>query len=316
MKLGRMRVLASESLIYGVSAIFTRFISVFLVPVYTRLFSPEDYGILSLVTSTYAVVAVFAVLALDSASGRWFWDSELESDRKRTIATAAWSQIASAIVFGVALYFASDRLAILVVHRADTALYFRLLAITLPFAQFGTVVSGWLRLQRRPVAATVYALGTSLLQIAVTLFFVVGMHWGLKGIYSAQVLSLTVGAFAALALLKDWINPAWFDFVRLKAMLMFALPLIPSALAMWVVGFADRYFVEMFDSTSEVGLFSLGSSLAQGMFLLTGAFQMAWGPFALSIHKEPDAKRTYAQAFLAYLGVTTFIATGLSLFAP
>ena len=314
--LARLRVLASDSLIYGVSGILTRFLSVWLVPIYTRLFSPEDYGVLSLVASTFAVVAVFAVLALDNSAARWYWDTDDTSDRKRTIVSGALCQLAVASGLGLAMFLAGDFLASLIVQRSDAGKYFRLLALTLPLNQLSIVVSGWLRMQRRPVATTVFMLGSSVLQIGLTLLFVVGWRWGLTGIYVAQVVQLAVSAIVAVVLLGDWIDPRRFDWTRLRGMLTFALPLIPSALAVWIVSFADRYFVQLFASTAEVGLFSLGSALAQGMLLLTGAFQLAWGPFALSIHKEADAKRTYAQAFLIYIAATSFLASALSLFAP
>src|SRR6186713_2808853 len=125
--LARLRVLASDSLIYGIAGILTRFMSVWLVPIYTRLFSPEDYGVLSLVGSTFSVVAVFAVLALDNSAARWYWDTEDDSDRKRTIVSAALCQLASATVLGLALFAVSDVLALHVVRRADAGRYFRLL---------------------------------------------------------------------------------------------------------------------------------------------------------------------------------------------
>jgi O-antigen/teichoic acid export membrane protein len=135
-------------------------------------------------------------------------------------------------------------------------------------------------------------------------------------VFVAQVVTAVVGAGAALALLRDWVSPAHFSAARLREMLRFALPLIPTGLAFWIVGFADRYFVQRFDSTAEVGLYGVGSAVAGLLALLTGAFQLAWGPFALSIHKAPDARGTYASAFLAYVTVTAMGAAGLALLAP
>jgi O-antigen/teichoic acid export membrane protein len=314
--LHRLRVLASDSLIYGVSGMVTRFLSVWLVPVYTRLFSPEDYGVLSLVTSTVAVFSIFAVLALDNSAARWFWDTDDEKDRKRSIASGALCQLVSASLLGAVLFAIAEPLADRIVHRADAAQYFRLMGLSLPLGQLGGVVVGWLRMQRRPVATTVYTLGTSVLQIALALAFVAGLRWGLRGVYLSQIISLAVGTVVALFLLRDWVSPVHFDWSRLREMLRYAFPLIPGALAMWVVGFADRYFVQHYASTTDVGLYSVGSSLAQGMLLLTGAFQLAWGPFALSIHREPNAKDTYAQTFIVYVVITTFLAAAISLFSP
>jgi O-antigen/teichoic acid export membrane protein len=313
---GGLRLLASDSLIYGLSGVIARFLSVWLIPIYTRLFSPEDYGVLSLVQATVAVLAMLVVLALDNSAARWYWDTEDEADRKRTVASGAVCQLAVATVVAVALWAASDALAARVVGRADAGAYLRLLALTLPLGQLGGVVTNWLRMRRRAVATMVYTLGTSVLQIGSTLAFVVLWRQGLRGVYLGQVLTAVVSTVVAVALLRDWVSPAHFDARRLREMLRYALPLIPTGLAFWIVGFADRYFVQRFASTAEVGLYSVGSSVAGLIMLLTGAFQQAWGPFALSIHKAADARETYANAFLAYVTVTAVTAAGLALLAP
>lgn len=312
----RIRALAGESLIYGVSGVIARFLTIFLVPIYTRLFTPEDYGVLSLVGSSVAVVSIFVGLGLDNAAHRWFWDTDDELDRRTTIASWAWCQLLVALAFGLAIFVSAGPLARAIVGRADAKLYFRIAAGTLPLGVLGIVLNNWLRMHRRAWPTTIYALSTTLLTITLTLLFVVGLRWGLAGVYTAQVLGLAAGSVVAAAMLREWITPRLFDRERLRTMLRYSTPLIPAALAYWVVGFADRYFVKAYTTTAEVGLYSVGSSLAGGVALVTGAFQQAWGPFAFSIHQQPDARRTYATVFLLYLWIGGAISAALSLFAP
>jgi O-antigen/teichoic acid export membrane protein len=314
--LARLRALASESVVYGLSGIISRFLTIFLVPIYTRLFTPEDYGVLSLVGSTLAIVSILVVLGLDNSAHRWFWDTEDEADRRRTIASWAWCQLAVATVVGAGVFVAAEALGRSIVGRADAALYFRLVGASLPLTVLGTVASNWLRMQRRPWATTGFALGTSVLTIVVTLALVVWARWGLTGVYAAQLVAYAAASVAAAFLLRSWLDPRRIDLARLRGMLRFALPLIPAGIAYWVVGFADRFFVQVYSTTAEVGLYSIGSALASGVALVTGAFQQAWGPFAFSIHKADDARATYANVFLAYLWGASLLSVGLSLFAP
>jgi O-antigen/teichoic acid export membrane protein len=74
--------------------------------------------------------------------------------------------------------------------------------------------------------------------------------------------------------------------------------------------------VQVYSSTEEVGLYHVGSSLAAFVALATGAFQLAWGPFAMSIHRRDDARQVYANVFIAYLWLTSALCTALTLFAP
>lgn len=311
-----LRKLASESLIYGFSGVLARFLTLFLVPIYTRLLTPHDYGVMSLVTATITVVAIFAVLALDSAAARWYWDTDDPINQKSTVASWAWCQMATTLILSLGVLFLSNWLARAIVGNSDAALYFRLASLSLPLTSLGVVVSNWFRLQRRPWASLTYSLGTNLMSIPVMILFVAVLHWGLRGIYTGQILVNAFGSAVALVILRDWISPRHFDRGRLTHMLRYALPLIPSALAFWVVGFSDRYFVQFFVSTSQVGLYQIGASLAALVALVTSAFQQAYGPFAFSIHKRPEAVHVYANVFLGYLWIGSVIATGAALYAP
>jgi O-antigen/teichoic acid export membrane protein len=71
----------------------------------------------------------------------------------------------------------------------------------------------------------------------------------------------------------------------------------------------------MFAGTSEVGLYQVGSSMAAVMALITNSFQQAWGPFALSIHRDDDAKKVYAKVLVVYAWVATVACVGLTLFS-
>ena len=144
-----VRQLASEAIVYGVSGVISRFLSFLLLPIYTRIFSPEDYGVMSLVSATMMLVSIFVVLALDSSAQRWYWDSDDPEDRKSTLASWAWCQIVVSVVFALFVGLASDTLGQTIVGRGDAGLYFRIAALALPLSVLGGVITNWLRMQRR-----------------------------------------------------------------------------------------------------------------------------------------------------------------------
>jgi O-antigen/teichoic acid export membrane protein len=314
--LKHLRQLASESLIYGLSGMMARSISIFLVPINTRIFSPEDYGVMSLVSSTMVVFSAFVMLALDTSAHRWYWETENIDDRKNTLASWAWCQITISLPFALLIFVLSEKLGEVIVGREDAGLYFRLAALTLPLSALGWVTLHWLRMQRRPWATTGYALGASLLEILLWILLVVFLHQGLAGVYIVQILMAAVGTVAGIWLMRDWVNPCHFRWSRLREMLRYGLPLIPAPLLLWVMNYSDRFFLQYYASTHEVGLYQVGISIASLVALGTGAFQRAWGPFALSIHKQENARSVYANAFLAYVCLNSLTSAVLALFAP
>ena len=102
----------------------------------------------------------------------------------------------------------------------------------------------------------------------------------------------------------------------LQRMNQFGMPLVPSALLLWVTNFSDRFFLVKLTDTAEVGLYSVGVRIASAMVLLLTAFRMAWPAFAYSIESDEEARRTYAWVLTYLVVLTTWIATALTLLSP
>jgi len=311
----QLRKLAGESVVYGLSSVISRFLAIFLVPIYTRVFTPEDFGVTSLIASTMSLVAMFIVLGLDQSAHRWYWDTENIEDQKKTLASWTWCQILIALMFAFVIWALSEFLGDTLIRREDAKMYFRLSAMTLPLGVLGVVITNWLRMQRRPWATVSFSLGTNLFNVLLTITLVVVFDWGLKGIYTAQLVSAALATVIAVILMRDWIHPKAFEWLRLKEMMTFAFPMVPASLAYWIVNLSWNYFIQGFSSTAEVGLYQVGNYVASIVALITGAFQQAWGPFAMSIHKDPGAKKVYADVLLAFLWITCLLSVGLSLFS-
>jgi O-antigen/teichoic acid export membrane protein len=99
-------------------------------------------------------------------------------------------------------------------------------------------------------------------------------------------------------------------------MLRYAIPIVPAALAFWIIDVIDRYFLQVYTTTAQVGIYEIGYSIAAAVALGTAAFQQAWYPFAMSIQNVPRAREVYAQTFVAYTCVGCFACAGVTLFAP
>src|SRR5262245_8401794 len=102
--------LATDSVVYGLSGIISRFLTIFLVPFYTRALTPADYGRMSLVRNTTVLLAMCASLALDSAAHRFYWDAQDSTTRKSTLASWAWCYLVTASIAAVAVVLFSRNL--------------------------------------------------------------------------------------------------------------------------------------------------------------------------------------------------------------
>lgn len=315
--LSQLRKLAGHSLIYSLVNALTKFINFLLLPLYTRLLSESEYGTQDLVLTTISLIGIVSVLGMDAAGHRWYWDSEDPILRKRTISSWVWCQLSLTFIFATAIWLLADVFAAQIIENQSAALYFRLAAIgQFLLSALPDILRNWLRLQQRPQTMMFFTLGTSLLAILTTVLFVAGFRWGLFGVFAAPLLSQGVATLVAIWLMGDWLNPKHASWAHLRGMLGYSLPLVPASLAFWVVSLSDRYFVQAYGSTDEVGLYSVGARLATVVVLLTTGFQQAWGPFSMSIRQRPDANKTYAQVLLLYVWLGCVLCLALTLFAP
>ena len=312
----KFKELGRDSLIYGVSGMVQKFIAVLLVPLYWPVFLPDELGQQALVLTVVTLLTAFAALGMDSAAHTWFWQTEDANDRRCTIATWFWCQMAVSLVLGSLLALLAEPVSVLISGDTGAATLLRLAAATLPLTVAGAVLTNYFRLQRRPAATLWFTAASSMLLVALNLLFILVLHWGMPGFFLAQIAAGIAGTAAAVWLLRGTLHPRHAARPRLRGMLRFALPLMPAALALWVMGLSDRLFIEKMLNTHEVGLYAAAATLATAVAMITGAFTTAWGPFALSMQRQPDAPALYARGLLLYLALGGSMVVAVALFTP
>ena len=81
--------LARGSLIYGIGSVFQRFLGLLLLPFFTRVLSPQEYGVMALLgLVTVAVVGLFN-LGTGSSMGVLYFEREDIGDRHKVIWSTA-----------------------------------------------------------------------------------------------------------------------------------------------------------------------------------------------------------------------------------
>jgi O-antigen/teichoic acid export membrane protein len=111
-------------------------------------------------------------------------------------------------------------------------------------------------------------------------------------------------------LLAFTFSKTWF--FRMAA---YGLPQIPGSLINWSMVAVNRYFVNAYTSTVEVGYYSMATKVSQVMMLLVTSFTMAWQPFMLSRINDPDSPKVYPLVLNYYLIGTLAVASVLTIFA-
>jgi O-antigen/teichoic acid export membrane protein len=311
----RLLQLGKESAVYGLSGIITRSITIFLVPIYTRVFTPSDYGIIAIIASVTAIASTFLGLGAEAGVGAYFYDSEDQKYRGDLLYNYLVLQVVTGALLTVVLWGLSPWLAETFLGSSEGVIYFRMAAASMLFGAIGSVIFNVFRLLRRPWTLMLYSLANAIAGVVMSIVLVVGFKYGLWGNYLAGLVVAAVFSLVALWLVREAVRTGSVSLKVIRSLVKIGLPYIPTGLALILMAFMGRFLLEHFHSLNEVGLFSIATSLAGGIGLITGAFQMAVGPYALSIQHQPEARSTYADILTQVLVGGMGLAVAASVFA-
>ncbi len=306
--------LLGDSFIYGLSGIITSFIGVFLIPLYTKVFEPSDYGIIALLGSLQTIVTIFIIFGMDNSFGVWYYDNPTETGKKITVSN--WFFFSLTLGFFVALLLVLGSYYIAMFLLGNSQLYplVILFAINVFLASTQKVLNIWFRVRRKPVHAVSFNLVISLLNIALNILFVLKLDIGIPGIYYSVCITSLITLIITIFILREYLSIKYIDFKELRKMLVFSLPLVSTGLIFWLMGSATPYFINfLMHSKAEIGLYQIGASGASLLTLATFAFFQAFTAYALSISQEENARKIYAKIleYYIYIGMTCALLLGL-----
>jgi len=312
--LTKIKRLAKDSFIYSIGGLTGQFLGIFLVPIYTRIFSSNQYGIIDLISTVTAFITLFLVLGTDSAVARFYIDSDDDRDKKLTASTALYFKLLSVPLVILVLILYSHELSLLIFKDESYSKYLIIALLSIPFAMCHSFFLYMLRWMFQTVRYAVLSVGLVLASASLTIYLVVFLGKGIIGIYWANLIT-----YAIFSLIGFWLTrenyTLTFSFERLKELLAFGIPLVPAAIAFYLMTYSDRYFLIYFTDLKEVGLYSIGNKVASLLGLVTMGFAMAWGPLVYDTYREEDSKRTYSKVFDYFSIATAFIVLILSVFS-
>ncbi len=311
----QLRRLGRHSAIYGIGGLVSRVIAVLLLPIYTRYLTPDDYGKIETLLALTTVMGLILRAGITSAFFRFYFDVDDDAGRLRVLRTSFWFTMGGGTLGLLLLLVLADPVSTLLFGSDASANLVRASGVALWATVNYEQLTALFRVEERSVAFVSASLANVFLTIGLTLLLVIALEQGPLGVIVGNFSGTLIVYLALLGYRREQLG-LQFDRGLLREMNRFGLPLVPTALFLWMTNFSDRFFLVWLDSVAEAGLYSVGVRIASAMVLLLTAFRMAWPAFAYSIRDEGEARRTYAFV-LTYLTVlTAWVALALTLLSP
>ncbi len=310
-----LRAAARDTAIYGASSLLVRGLALLLLPFYTRVLTTEQYGLVDLATVFSTLVLLTVALEISQGVARLFHDAEDRDGQVAYASTALWFSVGMYGLFTLIGLVLAPAVAELVFESRDRVDLARIVVVSAAISGVFNLVLNNLRWRLQPMAFAAGSLTFALVSIAVTVALVLGAGIGVAGVLLGQLAGSAAGLVLCWALSRDLYAPR-FDAGRLREMLSFSLPLVPSSIGVFVTLYIDRVAIKELMTIDDVGLFGLGFRIASIVSLLVLAVQLAITPLVYARYREPEAPPGIARAFRYFAGFAIVIAVVLGVFAP
>jgi O-antigen/teichoic acid export membrane protein len=300
---------------YGTADVFVLAISFLLLPIYTRVLSPREYGALALLLVVEAVLKIVNRWGLDAAFLRFYYECPDNEQRKTLAGTiAGFIALANGALAALLLLLAGPINRLL--FGSDEFIWpYRLLILNGFLSTFLFLPFTLLRIQERARLFATINFSLSLGTILLRLLFVVGLRLGLFGIILADVIVTAAVLVALGGLLRSML--AWrFSSSRLRDVLAYGFPYVPNGVLTHVMGMGDRFILAMYMPLRDVGIYLIAGSVATLIKYFPVAFDVAWTPFAYDSMQRRDAPVLFARMATYAFAVLAALLVALSGLAP
>lgn len=293
--------LAKGSLIYGIGSMLQRFIGLLLLPFFTQVLTPQDYGVVALVSLIGVAMGGLFNLGTGNSMGVMYF-REMEIAKRPTIIWSNVLLLTVNAVFWYSIVFVSAPMLSALMFQSDR--YADLIRLALLGSVFSTIADPWLaylRMEEKARRYVVITLISSLLSIGLSIWFVLFQGIGVEGVVLAGTLAqgimLVVNCLVIGRLLPFHINVGLFG-----PLVRIGFPSIFGLFAFLLIDYADRQMIERLVSLDALGVYSVGYSFGMVMSIAMGAFATAWPPFFMSyLNKQDEARIVFSRVLTYYL---------------
>lgn len=305
-----IKKLASQTAVYGLSSIVGRLLNYLLIPIYTNVFLPAEYGV---VTELYSYVSFFAVLmtyGMETAFFRYIQKESLEP--KKVYATSLISIVSTACLFLIIGYIFIEQIAGWLKYQ-DHVWYILCFMFIIAIDAITAIPFAKLRSENKALKFATIRLVNIFVNIALNLFFILLCPiWFKKnpdlvahfynpeiGVGYIFISNLIASIITVLLLLPQFKIKFDFDKKLWNELIRYALPLLVVGLAGMINETADRIMLKYLlpsgtDVMAETGIYGACYKISIIMTIFIQTFRYAAEPFFFSHAKNKGAEQLYA----------------------
>lgn len=301
------------SFTYGAVTIVSRIAAVALIPILTRLLSPEEYGALNMALTIVLLLNYITTFEVSQAVTLYFTDRNRINRDVYPGTAIRFSLFMYLLLLAIVLLF-GNMIAAMIGDVSIRPAIFIDGAVLLAANGFYFLIQNQLRLEFKTKGYALITLGyvllTSIGAIAGASFF----KHPAEGVILGQASGAAIIDIISILMLWNRFR-APFSKDKLREMLRFSLPLVPAGLLLLGGQQVPKFILSMYGSLEDVGIYGLAYQIAGFSALAVLGVQTAITPSVLTNHEAPETPGMLGKLFENFSIVALLFCAFLTVFA-
>ncbi|WP_445081062.1 oligosaccharide flippase family protein [Lactococcus sp. KTH0-1S] len=286
-----LKSLAGNTFIFAIGNSVSILLTFVMVPFYTKILSPADFGISDILTTTTAMLVPLVSLNVFSAIFRF----ALDDDNHIEIFT---NGLLISLIGGFLSLVVSGILSLLGIKYSFLVGVY--LGITLLLNLFQNFTRGINKVKSFAISGIIATLSNVLSNVILMWVF----KFGLNGyLYSLIISALITTIFL-------FINNKLYTYISLnkkswsntKDLLIYSIPMIPNSFAWWLTNDANKLIILAFVGPSANGIFAIANKIPTMVTTIFGMFSNAWQMTAVKEKEKSYTTELYSLTFNLMFG--------------
>jgi len=312
----RVREIFRHGAVYGFGSVLQTLVGFILIPLYTKHYTTETYGVLALLSLCGTVGGSMFYLGATSALSRSYFDYPTAAERQHAIGSClSITLVGAALQVALGGVFAATLSRMLFGSTAYAwQVFFALGSSALMF--INNLFYIILRFERKSLSVILINLAGLVSGVSIIIVLLVGLRLGVMAPILGDFLNqcLLLGALCWITRGRVW---PFLSRVGLRGHLSYGLPVMLAGLAYYVLVWADRLILEHVTNLAEVGVYSLGYRLGSAInVLLVVPFAQIWAPMRMEYRNDAGAAELYKRVLTYYCLIGLIMTACAGVFSP
>lgn len=281
----------------AISQVFTTLLGIITLPVLTKKYTSETYGVWTQVNVTVGLLVTVVTLQFVTAVVRFLAGEDDKDKRRRSTGAMLYTILVFAFLIVIVTNLWASQLSILLFNDPVYSTLVRLTSLLACLEALFAFFIAHLRAMGKMKKLSVIQAALAASKIGLITILVssgIALQWLITGM-------ICVDLIFVLYLLRTNIRDEGFpipDFTGLKVFLAFSIPQIPVSIFAWIMSGSDRYFITHYFNLSETGIYSSSSSL--GALIALFYFPIGYVLFPAASKTWEQNRKTDTKAYFEY----------------